>query len=77
MTLTTLMYSCKLCGLHRVKVPVRSRETEESVTAWMDHTIHMIAFDHRRRSPVCQAKEITEVMIPLTGTDRIGGPVQN
>lgn len=71
---TTCKYSCKLCGIKRVALEVPARSVE-SVTAWMDATVRRIAADHRRRSPHCRAKELTELLIPTTGTDRIGGPV--
>jgi len=71
---TTCQYSCSLCGLSRVAINVPARE-EESVTDWMDKTVRRIASDHRLRSPHCRARELTELRIPTTGTDKIGGPV--
>ncbi len=71
---TTCKYTCKLCGIQRVAIELPARSTE-SVTVWMDATVRRIAADHRRRSPHCQAKELSELLIPMTGTDKVGGPV--
>lgn len=60
MTITCL-YSCELCGLHRVPVEVSVRLNED-VTA------------HRERSPECHSMVLSELLIPMTGTDRVGGP---
>jgi hypothetical protein len=70
----TYKYTCKPCGIERVALEVPARQTE-SVTAWMDATVRRISADHRRRSPHCNARELTELLIPTTGTDKVGGPV--
>lgn len=70
---TTCKYSCGLCGLKRIEIAVPARQ-EESVTDWMDATVRLVAADHRRRSPGCRAKELTELMVPMTGTKKVGGP---
>lgn len=72
---TTCKYSCKLCGIHRAPIDVPSRE-DEDVRVWMDATVRLIAQAHTLRSPHCQARELTELLIPTTGTDRIGGPIR-
>jgi hypothetical protein len=69
----TCKYSCKLCRLKRVKIQVPARQ-QESVTEWMEKTVQKVAADHQRRRPGCPAKELTEFLIPITGTDRVGGP---
>lgn len=66
-------YSCALCGLKRVEIQLPARG-EESVTDCMQATVNLVAKDHRRRSPHCRAKELTEFLIPTTGRDKIGGP---
>lgn len=71
---TRCKYSCAVCSLHRVPLDVPAREAE-SVTDWMTATVQLVANDHQRRSPGCPAKELTELMIPMSGTDRVGGPV--
>jgi hypothetical protein len=69
----TCKYSCPACGLKRVACPVPARMTEP-VTVWMEATVRRISADHRLRSPHCHAREMKELLIPMTGTDRIGGP---
>lgn len=69
-------YSCHACGLKRVDLSVRARESEE-VTTWMDATVRAVAADHRRRSPSCRATTLSELMIPTTGTSKVGGPTMN
>ena len=72
----TCKYSCKACGLNRVALEVSARQLQ-SVTVWMEETAQCISADHRRRSPHCHAPTMTELLIPMTGTDRVGGPVKN
>lgn len=67
------MYSCAPCGLKRVRLAVPARG-EEDVVAWMESTVRVVKADHDRRSPHCHPTELTELMIPRTGADRIGGP---
>lgn len=69
----TVLYSCRDCDLERVPCMVPARG-EEPVLAWMDATIRVLAGDHARRSPACTARKLSDVMIPMTGADRIGGP---
>lgn len=71
---TRVLYSCVPCGLRRVPVDVPARG-EEDVLAWMEKLGHAMSMDHARRSPHCHPESLTEVMIPMTGTDRVGGPV--
>ena len=73
----TLKYSCALCGVKRAEVPVPARGPED-VVAWLKGAaIPVLMNDHARRSPGCRAQEFSEVMIPTTGTDRIGEPPKN
>jgi hypothetical protein len=74
---TKCKYSCSLCGIHRNEVEVKSRQNEE-VTDWMDKVlISTLIADHEARSPGCHPDAFAQVMIPVTGTDRIGGSVLN
>ena len=78
-TLPTIQvkYSCGQCGIHRVVVDVTARSTED-VAEWMERILTpSLVRDHEARSPHCQPKSLTEVLIPVTGTEKIGGPVQN
>lgn len=70
---TRCKYSCRTCNLHRVALDVPARQAED-VSDWMTATVALVGADHQRRSPGCPAKELTELMVPLTGTDRVGGP---
>lgn len=70
----TCKYSCPLCGLIRIEVAVPIRQSE-GVVEWMEQTvIQFLAADHYRRSPHCHPTELKDVMIPITGADKIGGP---
>ncbi len=72
-----VLYTCDGCGLQKAKVNVKARTTED-VALWMERTaIHDIAQDHARRSPFCAAKTIKEIMIPMTGSSKIGGVSEN
>lgn len=68
----TVFYTCQDCGLQHVICVVPARQ-DDDVRVWMDRTVRLVAADHRRRSPRCQAQSLTELRIPMTGTDRIGG----
>lgn len=69
------MYSCHLCALKKVTVEVPARTDSQDVKHWMEQVlIYAIADDHRKRSPRCMATSISEVMIPVSGADRVGGP---
>lgn len=71
-----VLYTCKGCGLDKVKVAVAERGAED-VVVWMDSTMRTLAVDHRRRSPQCVADRL-DLMVPTTGRgDRIGGPVKH
>lgn len=70
-------YSCAHCGLDRVECNVRERTAGEDVVVWVRDILgHALKADHRRRSPLCQSNSAQDVMIPMTGTDYIGGPVK-
>ena len=43
----------------------------------MRATTLLVAKEHRRLSPTCDAQELTELLIPVTGADRIGGSPVN
>lgn len=67
-------YSCVLCGLSRVTLPMQAREGEP-LDEWMQALTRQIQEDHLKRHPLCVAEKITEVLIPFTGTEKVGGPV--
>jgi hypothetical protein len=68
-------YSCTLCGVHRVEVDVPAR-TNEDVVFWMQEVLGLaVSNDHRARSPLCESRTMSEVMIPLSGVDKLGGPI--
>ena len=74
----TCKYSCKECGLHRVEVQVPARPKGMEIIHWL-HKIcgNTIAADHAMRSPACHADTMTDLMIPISGADVIGGPSIN
>ena len=65
-------YSCIECGLSDTCCEVTAR-SEEDVLVWMDYLILAIAYNHSMRSPHCPAKSITDIKIPISGADKIGG----
>lgn len=73
---TRVMYSCHLCGLRKIQLDVPARE-EEDVKAWLDATARLVHVDHQHRTPGCPNPKIDDLMIPMTGTDRVGGPIVN
>jgi hypothetical protein len=71
-----VLYSCHECGLNRVSVDVPARG-EEHVVEWMESTGKHLSNDHANRSPECHPETLSDVMIPITGTDRVGGATIN
>ena len=70
-----VLYSCDECGLKKIAVPVPARMGDEpNVVVWMETIcVPLLAQDHRRRSPECHPPTLKEIMIPVTGADRVGG----
>jgi hypothetical protein len=67
------LYSCHLCGLHRVGCNVPERRDDQDVVEWTREVMTpALCRDHGRHSPNCHPKVFDEVMIPVEGTDRIG-----
>lgn len=70
-------YSCFLCGLSRVVFKVRAR-TVEDITTWMEDVLTpALVADHSLRSPNCHPDTMSELLVPITGSSKIGGPVEN
>lgn len=77
MTVTRrVLYSCPACGLVDVGCDVPARGAED-VIAWLEQTmIVTLSRDHARRSPGCHPQSLKDIKIPITGTDRVGGPAE-
>lgn len=70
-----VMYSCNLCGLHKVVVEIEPRDPKQDVAAWMEKFLTpAVGGDHAQRSPGCHPETLSEVYIPVTGAAYIGGP---
>jgi len=69
-----VLYSCEGCGLHRAGVSVVAREDDEDLMAWMHKLGHELGADHDRRSPNCPTCVLRDILIPMHGTNRVGGP---
>jgi len=69
----TVLYSCHGCGLSKVTCEVPARTTEEIVN-WVQNVMGpALRVDHDSRSPNCTSN-LADVMIPISGADKIGGP---
>jgi len=71
-----VFYSCPQCGLRKVRCNVPARQNED-VLDWMENTIRLLSTDHALRSPWCHPEQLHDLMIPMAGTNRVGGPMQN
>lgn len=72
-----VLYSCAGCGLQRVSAAVPARTTE-NVVDWLEKVAaRVLSADHQRRSPLCRSTVMSEVMIPISGADRVGGASSN
>lgn len=69
----TVFYSCRDCGLRKVGCDVPAR-AEESVVDWMRETGRRLSTDHSRRSPERHPVALVDILIPMTGTAKVGGP---
>lgn len=74
MATISILYSCHQCGLNDVAVAVRLREPHEDVLRWMDLVGLELSRDHDMKSPGCRITSLSEVKIPVTGAEYIGGP---
>lgn len=73
----TIKYSCHSCGIFRRAIQVPARTPDEDVIAWTEAAVRIVARDHRTERPGCKATSLSELMIPITGTSRVGGPVEH
>lgn len=69
-----IKYSCNMCGLKdtELSVPIRG---DEDVVVWMESIVGQdIKKDHFIKSPGCPAESVQNLMIPVTGAQKVGGP---
>lgn len=72
----TIQYSCSSCGLHDAEVAVTARLQQMDVVVWVQEVMgRAIAENHVSRSPRCQAVMMSDVKIPISGAEWVGGPV--
>lgn len=72
----TVLYSCAQCGANNRQVEVPARTTE-NLMDWMHNLGIALSKDHDKNSPGCHVRSLTEVKIPATGVDRVGGAPVN
>lgn len=74
MTTIECLYSCDRCGLVKQRVQVPERVAEQSTREWMEEVFTpALAVDHRSRSPLCGARSLSSVYIPMEeGALRLG-----
>ena len=71
----TLKYTCFQCGLYRVEVEAPARTTED-VNEWVENIAAWAVYqDHIKRSPFCISTKRDELMIPISGAEKLGGSV--
>lgn len=69
-----ILYTCDLCGLEKQKLSIPQRRENEDIREWMRKSSIHIQSDHLKRSPDCKAEALSQLMIPITGAEMIGGP---
>lgn len=74
----TIYFSCPPCGLvkHALQVPARIDPDVEALLPWMGMLQKHIGEEHRRVSPHCKAAAVTELAIPLAGSEFVGQQVE-
>ncbi len=70
----TCKYSCHLCGLKKIEINVKAREAED-LMEWMAILGAVLSADHNTRSPHCHPEKLADVMIPIAGANKVGGPM--
>lgn len=72
----TVRYSCPNCGIKGRDVQMAARGDEDVIT-WMEHTcIPTVSRDHAATSPLCTATSLSDLMIPITGAEKVGGVIR-
>jgi hypothetical protein len=71
----TIQYSCFLCGLKDVPVEVKERSQDQDLMDWMNDVGILLSGDHNVKSPNCRPKQLSNIKIPISGRDKVGGPV--
>lgn len=74
-----VLWSCRECGITKRSFNARERGDSEDIAIWMQTAVTFpIMHDHRKQSPLCDAKTISEVRIRLPADGgRIGGETKN
>ena len=73
-----VLYSCVPCSVKDAPVEVVDRRGGEDVVHWVTQVVGAaIGSDHRQRSPQCVSMVMSEVKIPIAGSDEIGKPPKN
>lgn len=70
----TIRYSCHLCRLEKVHCDVPERQEGADISDWMKIVGAHLSDDHARRSPNCHPDSLSDVLIPVSGAQYIGGP---
>jgi len=73
----TIFYTCDSCGINERPINVKAREKDENIVRWIEQVTICISNDHSRVSPDCRAERMTNVKIPISGADQIGGVINN
>ena len=69
-----VQYSCFVCSTIKAGVDVPARGDEDLKT-WMDALLVILSRDHDQRSPTCPTDgSLHDVMIPISGAVKVGGP---
>jgi hypothetical protein len=76
MSVLVVKYSCPLCRIKDREVEVRARESED-VIQWLEGTCFpAIGADHMTSFPACGATSLTDLKIPISGSDKVGGVIK-
>lgn len=66
-------YECKTCGSGQRTVTVVARRDGQDVVAYVENVVGMaVARDHAVKSPLCRAKKISNLMIPVDDSGVVG-----
>jgi hypothetical protein len=67
-------YTCHICALEDVVCEVQERAKGQDLEKWIQYLAAALRDDHHERSPECKAEGLSDVKIPTTGAEHIGGP---
>lgn len=72
-----IKYSCAVCGITEQVIHVKARPSEMDIHDWMQSVGYSVGMNHKLLSPVCNARSMSNLMIPMPSGYKEGAEDQN